>query len=166
MNIIVRNMVYSDVEALPKAFAAQGWLMPSSIFENYYNDVLHKSCDMIIAEVKCQPAGYVRMEWLAQTGEEGSVLTPQIQEFIVLGRFTGTGVAEVMITEAERRISSKTGEAAGNTLMAIYGEPPAYPQHKCSYVLEGLLVGNEGKFIRAKSAADAKDGMVIRMRRS
>lgn len=166
MTIIVRNMVYSDIEALPKAFASQGWLMPTSIFENYYHNVLHKSSDVIIAEVKSQPAGYVRLEWLNADEDEGYALSPQIQEFIVLGRYTGTGVAEAMIAEAERRVSSKTGETAGNALMAVYGQPQQYLLRKCSYVLDGLLVGNEGTFIRTKPGADAKSGMVIRMRRN
>jgi hypothetical protein len=165
MNIIVRNMIQSDIDGLSRAFAAQGWLLPASVFENCFNRMLHRHCDMIVAEAKGHPAGYLRLEWVDAEDEDGTALMPEIQEFIVLGRFAGMGVAEALNAEAERRVSYKTGEAAENALMAVYGDPPPRPPYKRSFVLEGLYVGADGRFIRARSATEAKGGMVISMRR-
>lgn len=166
MNIVVRNMIQSDIEDLARAFAAQGWLMPSSVFENHYRRMLRRSSDVLVAEVKGEPAGFVRIEWLDAGEEYGHALSPEIQEFIVLERFAGYGVADGMISEAERRVDARTGDAEGNALMAIYGEPPARPPFRCSYVLDGLLVGHDGRFIRAKGTAKEPGCAVISMARA
>lgn len=161
MNIVVRNMIYTDIEELSKAFAGQGWIMPSSVFEYYYNRMLRRYCDMLIAEVRSRPAGFVRLEWVDAGEEAGHALMPEIQEFIVLGKYTGSGVAEAMSAEAERRVAEKTGAVAENALMAVYGDPPLKPASKCRYVLDGLLVSGDGKFIRAGKAGRPDGGMVI-----
>ena len=158
MNIIVRGMIQSDVEDLSRAFAAQGWLMPSSVFENCYTGMLKRLNDMLVAEVAGQPAGFARIEWFDAGEETGHALAPEIQEFIVLNRFAGTGVAEAMVAEIERRIAEKTGDIMENVLMAVYGDPPARPPFRYSYVLDGLLVGNEGKLIRVKNPGKAPAG--------
>lgn len=165
MNIIVRNMIYSDIEDLSRAFASQGWLLPASVFENCYNRMLRRTCEMLVAEVKCQPAGYLRMEWVDTGAETDHALSPEIQEFVVLARYTGTGVAESLHAEAERRVAYKTGEAAENVLMAVYGNPPPRPPRIRSFVLDGLFVSGDGRFIRSRAAATASHGMVISMRR-
>lgn len=165
MNIIVRGMIQSDIEDLSRAFASQGWLMPSSVFENCYARMLRRLNDMIIAEVGAQPAGYVRIEWFDAGEETGHALAPEIQEFIVLTKFAGTGVAEAMVAEAERRIAEKTGEIIENVLMAVYSEPPPRPPFRYSYVLDGLLVGHEGKLIRAKNSGKAPGGSVITIKK-
>lgn len=163
MNIVVRNMIYADIESLSQAFSSQGWILPLSVFEHYYTRVLQRFCDLLIAEVKGQPAGFVHLEWV-DTGEEtGHALIPEIQEFIVLGKFTATGVAEAMSAEVERRIASITGDISGNVLMAVYGTPPPRPHCKYNFVLDGLLVSHDGKFIRAKSTGAQQGGMVISM---
>lgn len=165
MNIIVRSMIQPDIEGLSRAFASQGWLLPASVFENCYRRMLRKYCDMLVAEVKGQPAGYLRLEWVDAGGAQDHMLAPEIQEFVVLARFAGTGVAEVMHAEAERRVSYKTGEAAENALMAVYGDPPPRPPRMRSFVLDGLFVSGEGQFIRARTAGDARRGFVISLRR-
>ncbi len=165
MNIMVRNMIQSDIEDLSRAFASQGWLLPASVFENCYRRMLQKYCDMLVAEVKGQPAGYLRMEWVDAGETQDSLLMPEIQEFVVLARYAGTGVAETLHAEAERRVCFKTGEAPENALMAVYGDPPPRPPRMRSYVLDGLFVSGEGRFIRAKANDDARRGYVISMRR-
>jgi hypothetical protein len=165
MNIIVRGMIQSDVEDLARAFASQGWLMPSSVFEHCYARMLKRLNDMLVAEVAGQLAGYVRIEWFDAGEETGHALAPEIQEFIVLNRFSGTGVAEAMVAEADRRIAEKTGEIMENVLMAVYSDPPARPPFRYSYVLDGLLVGNEGKLIRAKNPGKAPGGSVISIKK-
>jgi hypothetical protein len=165
MNIIVRNMIYGDIEDLSKAFAGQGWVMSPSIFEHYYNRVQHRFSDMLIAEVKGKPAGYVRLEWVDAGEEAGHALMPEIQEFIVLGRFAASGVAEAMIAETERRVAAKTGDVMENALMAIYSDMPLHPMNSCSYVLDGLMVGGEGKFIRTNTTERKPGTKVICMSR-
>jgi hypothetical protein len=165
MNIIVRGMIQSDIEDLSRAFASQGWLMPSSVFDNFYTRMLRRLNDMIIAEVSAQPAGFIRIEWFDAGEENGHALAPEVQEFIVLNKFAGTGVAEAMIAEAERRVAEKTGDIMENVLMAVYSDPPARPPFRYSYVLDGLLVGHEGKLIRAKSAGKTPGGSVITIKK-
>lgn len=165
MNIIVRNMIHSDIEGLSRAFASQGWLLPASVFENCYNRMLRRCCDMLVAEVKGQPAGYLRMEWLEAVDGEDGVLTPEIQEFVILTRYAGFGVAESLNAEAERRVCYKTGESAEHALMAVYCDTPPRSPYRRTFVLDGLYVGGDGRFIRARKASDVKSGMVICMRR-
>jgi hypothetical protein len=166
MNIIVRNMIQSDIEDLSRAFAAQGWLMPSSVFEHHYRKMLCRTSDMLVAEAMGEPAGFVRIEWLDAGGEYGYALSPEIKEFIVLEKFTGAGVAEAMIAEAERRVEQKTGEASGNALMAVYCVPHSRLPFRCSYVLDGLLMGHDGRFIRAKDQSRESGSAVISMCRA
>lgn len=165
MNVIVRNMIQSDIEDLSRALAAQGWLMPSSVFERHYLGMLKRTCDVLVAEVRGEPAGFVRMVWMDAGEEYGYALSPEIREFIVLEKFAGTGIAEAMINEAERRVEQKTGEAGGLALMAVYGSPPVRPPFRTSYVLDGLLVGHDGRFIRAKKPGREPGSAVISMGR-
>lgn len=165
MSIVVRNMIQSDIEGLSRAFAAQGWLMPSSVFEHSYGRMLRRLNDMLVAEMGGQPAGYVRIEWFDAGEESGHALAPEIQEFIVLGRFAGAGVAEALVDAAERRIAEKTGEILENVLMAVYSDPPPRRPFRYSYVLDGLLVGNGGRFIRAKGAGKVAEGSVISIKK-
>lgn len=165
MNIVVRGMIQSDIEDLSRAFAAQGWLLPASVFENCYRRMLQKYCDMLVAEVKGQPAGYLRLEWVDAGDALDHLLMPEIQEFVVLNRYAGTGVAESLHAEAERRVCYKTGEAPENALMAVYGDPPPRPPRMRSFVLDGLFVSGEGRFIRARTAGDTRRGFVISMRK-
>jgi hypothetical protein len=165
MNIIVRNMIKSDIEDLSAAFAAQGWPIPSSVFEQSYAATLRRLSDVLVAEAGGQPAGYMRIEWF-DAGEEAShALSPEIQEYVVLARFAGTGVADAMIAEAERRVAERTGEIEENALMSVYGGPPPRAPFRGSYVLDGLLMSSMGTFIRAKGAEKPEGGAVISIRK-
>lgn len=160
MKIVVRNMVYADIDELQRAFAGQGWTMPRSTFEVYYNRMLRRYCDMLIAEARGRHAGFARLEWVDAGEAAGHALMPEIQEFVVLGGFTGTGVAEAMSAELERRIAARA-EGAENAMMAVYGDPPMRPAAKSSYVLDGLLINGEGKFVRARGSGRAQGGKII-----
>lgn len=160
MNIIVRSMIQSDVEDLSRAFASQGWLMPSSVFENFYARMLKRLNEMLVAEVGGQPAGFARIEWFDAGEATGHALTPEIQEFIVLNKFAGTGVADAITAEVDRRVAEKTGDVVENVLMSVYSDPPPRPPFRYSYVLDGLLVGNEGKLVRAKGTGGVTGAVI------
>lgn len=161
MNITVRNMIYGDIEDLSHAFAEQGWIMPAPIFEHCYSRMLRRYCDVLVAETRDGLAGFMRLEWVDAGESAGHALMPEIQEFIVLGKYTGAGVADAICEEANRRIASKTGEIVENALMTVYGMLGGGPDRKRSYVLDGLLVSNDGKFVRSKGASAPGEGTVI-----
>lgn len=158
MNIIVRNMIASDIGDLPVALARQGWALAPSLFERLYGRMARKLCDIIVAEVAGEPAGFTRLEWV-ETGE--NCFRPEVCEFVVLERFAGTGVAESMNAEAERRVAFRTGETAENALMAVYGSPSIDPPVRSSYVLDGLYINHEGRFVRGRAAGrPGRSGLV------
>ena len=165
MNIVVRNIIESDIEDLAKAFSAQGWPIPAAAFKQSYAGMLGRLSDVLVAEAGGQPAGYMRIEWLDAGEEAGHALSPEIQEFVVLGKFAGCGVADAMIAEAERRVAERTGELEENALMTVYGDPPPRAPFRCSYVLDGLLMGKGGTFIRARGAGKPEGGAVISIRK-
>jgi hypothetical protein len=165
MNIIVRNIIESDIEDLARVFSAQGWPIPSAVFKQSYAGMLGRLSDVLVAEAGGQPAGYMRIEWFDAGEEAGHALSPEIQEFVVLGKFAGYGVADAMIAEAERRVAERTGEIEENALMSVYGGPPPRAPFRGSYVLDGLLVGKGGTFIRSKGGEKAEGGAVISIRK-
>ena len=145
MGIIVRSMVQSDFKAISTAYGLQQTEVHPAVYEKYFEFMRGGEYDVLVAETASQVAGYARIAWYG--GRDTDVYMPEIVAFVVFDKFTGSGVAQAMASEAQRRIAERTGELEENVLLAIYCDRPLRLP-RSSFVLDGLIVNRDGKFVK------------------
>lgn len=120
--ITIRNMISEDCEIISKAFIAQGWNKPISLYEEYYKEQLKGERDVIIAEYNGVFAGYITIQWQSDYGYFLESGIPEIKDFNVLISYRKNGIGTKLMDEAELRISKKSNYAGlGVGLYEGYG---------------------------------------------
>ena len=120
--IIIRNMLSEDCAVISKAFIAQGWKKPMSLYEEYYEEQLKGERDVMIAEYDGAFAGYVTIQWESEYDYFKENNIPEIKDFNVLIAYRRNGIGTKLMDEAELRIFSKSNYAGlGVGLYEGYG---------------------------------------------
>lgn len=150
MGIIVRSLLPSDLAILSEAFHSQGRDLPKPLLDRWFTLSRNGEVDLLLAELGSQPVGFARIGWFGL--EQDDALLPEVLDFVVFDPCIGCGAAQALAAEAQRRILERTGELEENALLAIYSErPPRFP--RASFVLDGLFINREGRFIPSRQAA-------------
>lgn len=119
MSVSIRAMIPADIDALPTAFAAQGWNKSREQFDRYYKAQQAGEYAVIVAEADGEVAGYVLLKPRAGAGPYVDTSYPEIVDFNVLQKFQRRGIGSALLDEAEARANGPVTLGVG--LHAGYG---------------------------------------------
>lgn len=161
--VLLRDISLEDCEAIPKAFKAQGWDKPKSLYKNYYEFQLNKKRDIIIAEYKAEFAGYVTIKWDSDYLPFNKSKIPEIVDFNVLKKFQRLGIGTLLMDEAERRIKLRSDKAGiGVGLYVDYGAAQIL-YLKRNYIFDGQGLFSNDQQCAYGDTVTVDDGLTLHL---
>lgn len=147
MNIIIRNMITSDINKLANEFALQGWFEKSpEQFTRYLNEQTHKRRQVFIAEVDENVAGYVT---LLPSDKEGPFVNkniPTVCDFNVLIKYQRQGVGSALMDKVEN-----TAKETSDLICLGVGLYTNYGAAQRMYVKRGYIPDGSGVWYQNKN---------------
>lgn len=160
MNVKIRPMQASDVEAFPAAFAAQGWHKPTEQYERYLAAQAAGAYAVLVAEIDGRPAGYLLLKPQAGAGPYAGKDIAEIADFNVLKAYQRQGVGTRLLEEAEAR-------AGGRVCLGV-GLHAGYGAAQRLYARRGYVPAGDGVWYRDEpltpyAACSNDDDLVLYM---
>lgn len=133
-NLKIRTLEENDIAVIAAAFAELGWNKPASQYSRYFMEQCLNMCNMYVALVEEEFAGYLLIYWTSGYKPFRDGNTPEIVDFNVLPKFRRRGIGSRLMDKAESeitKVSSVAGIGVGMT--ADYGAAQRL------YVLRGYI---------------------------
>jgi GNAT superfamily N-acetyltransferase len=133
-DLAIRLFEERDIPEIAAAFAELGWHKPASLYQRYLMEQSMQLCDMHVAFVREQFAGYLLIYWISGYKPFREKRIPEIVDFNVLPEFRRKGIGSRLMDKAEYEIV-KISPIAGIGV----GMTPDYGAAQRLYVLRGYI---------------------------
>lgn len=143
VNPLIRLLEASDIPHIANAFEELGWNKPASQYERYLMEQAYEVCDIYVAFVDGQFAGYLGIYWKSIYEPFREKNIPEIVDFNVLPKFRRLGIGSKLMDHAERAIA-KVSPVAGIGV----GMTPDYGPAQRLYILRGYVPDGLGLHAR------------------
>lgn len=161
--LVIAPLFAVHIPEMVSAFEAIGWNKPPSQFERYLEQQENGQRRSLVARRDRTFVGYVTVLWQSTYAPFATGGIPEISDLNVLPDFRKSGVATVLMEEAEAAIlprSATAGVAVG--LAADYG-PAQRLYARRGYVPDGNGATSHGKQIRYGSSVAVDDDLVLHL---
>lgn len=144
-NLVVRSMLRTDIEALFKGFAEQGWSKPQEQFSEYYSQQENHEKLVVVAEWNGHVAGYVTLLPTTEIGPFTHQNIPEIVDFNVLIKYQNKGIGNKIMD-----ITENLAKAKSNTVSLCVGLHGGYGSAQRMYVKRGYIPDGTGVWYNGK----------------
>lgn len=134
INPTIRFLEAQDIPQIAQAFEELGWDKPASQYERYLMEQALEVCDVYVAFIEGQFAGYLAIYWKSPYESFREQNIPEIVDFNVLPKFRRMGIGSQLMDQAESaiaRVSPRAGIGVGMT--------PEYGAAQRLYILRGYV---------------------------
>ena len=120
--IVIRNLLASDIDSIAAAFARLGWNKPAAQYERYFSEQQAGDRLVLVAMLEAVFAGYVTIVWQSHYRPFREAGLPEIVDFNVLPHFRKRGIGSRLLDQAEMQIAAVKDQAGiGVGMTADYG---------------------------------------------
>lgn len=144
-DILIRNMRETDIEAICREEAAQGWHPEPEKYRMRLADMAAGKSIAWVAEYRGEIAGYNNLYFTPKGGAYAGSGIPEIVDLGVFERFRNHGIGNVLMETAEER-AKKAFSAVGIGV----GLHSGYGSAQRMYVKRGYIPDGSGVWFRDK----------------
>ena len=143
--LIIRNMIYEDAQALTDAEIAQGWDTSAETYHRRLADQDLGKAVALTAEYAGKPVGYINVYPASIWGAFGGKGWPETMDFGVLEAYRNRGIGTALMDTAE-----KIAVAYADTVYLGVGLHSGYGNAQRMYVKRGYIPDGSGVWYRDK----------------
>jgi GNAT superfamily N-acetyltransferase len=143
--ILIRPMKQSDIAYFSGEFAKLNWSDRKDTLQLYFEEQEATERDVLVAEYKGIPAGYVTLIPDAKQGPFSGKGIPEIKDFIVLPAYRRLGVGRLLMDGIEAIAKTKSNQVSlGVGLYSDYGSAQRM-YVKRGYIPDGSGIWHSGR---------------------
>jgi GNAT superfamily N-acetyltransferase len=143
LNLEFRPIDESDPERISSAFCNLGWRKPVAQYRRYLEEQQAGTRTCFIAELDCEFAGYVTLNWSPSYRNFAERAIPEIQDLNVLPQFRRRGIGGRLLDGAEQEARKRS------SIVGIgVGLHPGYGSAQKLYVKRGYVPDGRGVYYR------------------
>lgn len=161
MEFEIRTMLKTDIIEFNKAFKAQGWENPISLFEKYYEEQNNDIRKVFVACSEKKLLGYVTLLPCDKHGPFADKKIPSVCDFNVLEKYQNYGIGTALLDSVERIVKEYSDKIClGVGLHSGYG--PAQRMYiKRGYIPDGSGVWYKNKPLEQYADCKNDDDLVL-----
>ena len=146
-NLLIRSMMFSDINIIFNNFKEQLWNKPKEQFENYYKDQELKKLEVIVANLDNDVAGYLILNTKPKIGPFSNENMPEISDLNVFIKYQKKGIANKLLDVTENLVSKNY-----DAICLGVGLHSGYGQAQKIYVKRGYIPDGSGVWYNDEKA--------------
>jgi ribosomal protein S18 acetylase RimI-like enzyme len=157
----IRPLCENDPEMISTAFTEIGWDKPLVQYEQYIKEQRKGSCNVLIATINDQFAGYITIRWQPNYSHFRELGIPEIQDLNVLPHFRERGIGTSLLSQAEKLVSERSQIVGiGVGMYSDYGNAQRLYIKK-GYVPDGRGLTYKGRVLEPMEEVVNDDDLVL-----
>jgi len=159
--IVVRDMIKSDPQSIYEAELEQGWHPSLESYQKRYDDLNDEIMVTLVAEFKCNVAGYINLIWNPIDGAFAEMKIPEVFDFGVFEKYQRHGIGNIMMDVVEKLARNKSKKIClGVGVAHSYGSAQRM-YVKRGYIPDGTGVWYQNKICPQYTPCNNDDDLVL-----
>lgn len=146
-NLIIREMLKSDIDLIFKNFKEQSWNKPKEQFEEYYREQKSEKRFVLVVELSGDIAGYITLKPSANQGPFANQNIPEIIDLNVFKKYQNQGIGNKLLDAVENRASGYS-----DTVCLAVGLHSGYGNAQKIYIKRGYVPDGSGVWYKDRPA--------------